>query len=311
MRTLIPALVLFALSACTCGGETPEDECATDADCTVAGETCVAGSCTGAAGCSVDAPCGDGTACVADDAGSASCEPITGDTAINDACTTDVQCSTGACSGDVCVALCSLDTGCVTGLRCVLDGFRRVCVPPLRDGVDGDVCDDPRQCLSGTCVRPPDAGTAVCTASCDDAHACADDGLCLELDDGARACLAPLADGVPCNGADVCAGGLCIEDRDGIAICASACVDDACAAGFACIDDADDNRICMPLLDDRADGEACTDLRECVSQICADFGAPFGRLCASECPDPAAERGGCDVGEACYPGPGVNLCGPV
>jgi hypothetical protein len=306
------ALVSLALAGvvdCQRGkGDVP---CAVDDDCGP-DETCIDEVCGEATVCSLDDPCSKGFACVAAEV-DGRCLFVQGGRRLTDDCTSDVECDSGACTGTVCVNGCTLDDACADGLRCVLDGPRRVCVSPLADGVDGAACTDPRDCLSGTCVRPPtpdDSGTPVCAPACDAAHACAAVGdLCLPLKEGARACLAALDDGAPClGGGDVCAGGRCIVDRDGSAICASPCVDEACADGFVCVDDADGGRICMPQRNEFADGEACVDERDCVSQICGRYAANgfAASLCASPCPP-----GGCGADRVCWEGDDVDLCGPI
>ena len=293
----------MALADCSCGAESPciASECDDG--------LCADGSC--AAACSIDAPCAEGFACVDDDTvQGAHCLPVTGNSGIADACAEDLDCASGACSGDVCVKTCTLDDACLPTLRCVLDGRSRVCVPPLDDRDDGAACADAAECRSGTCVRPPtptDDADAVCAAPCDATHACASDELCLFLLDGARACLPPLDDGTACSGANICAGGFCIADRDG-PVCASACEDGSCDGAFVCVDDDDGNAVCMPELDARADGDACVDPRECTSRICGNFidGDTAVELCASPCPPE-----GCAADQLCWEGDDVDLCGPI
>lgn len=315
--SLFAALFLFTVAGCTCEAVTPT--CGDDDDC-AGGKSCVEGACVAADGvaCSLDDPCADGFTCSADDdpGDGGACNAIVGDGNVNDACAADDDCSTGACAGDVCVTQCTLDQACAEGLRCVLDGPRRVCVLPTGDGATGDACDDARDCLSGTCARAPapsgGAADAVCAPACDDAHPCAGSDFCLALEGGARACFPAVADGAPCTSPATCAGGLCINEREGGAVCASACPapqDDAsCDDGFLCVDDADDNRVCMPLLHDFADGEDCADDRDCASFHCGRYVADGldASLCASECP---AE--GCGEGQVCWEGDDVDLCGPT
>ncbi len=325
MRSLLPAfLVLTAvagsLSGCTCGAETPV--CSSDDDC-AGGKSCVDGGCASVDGavCSVDDACEDGFTCSATDDGAGACNAIVGDGNVNDACASDDDCSTGACTGDVCVTQCTLDDACAAGLRCVLDGPRRVCVLPTGNGVTGDPCDDARDCASGTCARPPVVGDvpadAVCAPACDDDHACGGGDFCLELAAGARACFPPVVDGAPCTASGACVGGLCINEREGGAVCASACPapqDDAsCDDGFLCVDDADDNRICMPINNEFADGEDCVDDRDCASFHCGRYVAPGldESQCASPCPPGPPEGDGCGDDQVCWEGDDVDLCGPI
>jgi hypothetical protein len=187
-------------------------------------------------------------------------------------------------------------------------------VLPLDDKADGEACDDARDCASGTCVRGPGDDDAVCAGACDAAHACANDDVCLALAEGARACFAPVADGGPCSGADVCAGGRCIEDRDAGAVCASVCPApqdaDSCADGFLCVDDADGDRVCMPVRNEFAEGEACVDERDCASRLCGRYVAEGldESLCARPCP---AAPDTCGADQICWEGDDGDLCGPT
>ncbi|MDP2340740.1 MAG: hypothetical protein Q8O67_07275 [Deltaproteobacteria bacterium] len=307
MRLFIPLALCFACAGCSCDAEVPcvDDGCGDEGLCSEG--TCVAP-------CSLDAPCDDGFTCVKDASPQGShCLPITGDSDVDDACDDDQECASGACAAGRCVATCTLDVPCPAALRCVLDGPRRLCVPPAGDLDDGALCSDSAECLSGTCVRPPipvGEAAAVCAAACDVDHACDDDAdLCLALLDGGRACLPPLDDGAPCAGGDTCTGGFCIEDRAG-PICASPCDNGTCAAAtFVCVDDDEGNALCLPEFDSRADGEACTDRRECQSRTCGNFvdGGTSVELCASPCP---AE--GCGPDRVCWEADvGDDLCGPI
>lgn len=315
--TLAPCVVVVvALAAAGCPGG--EDACAVDADCDAA--VCVDGVCEAVDVCSLDELCPDGFTCQANGQANgtgAVCRPIVGIQPAGNACAVDDDCDTGACAGDVCVATCTLDDGCGGALLCVLDGPRRVCVDAADVRADGAACADPRECLSGTCVRVPPEEQAVCAPACDAAHACADPAaFCAPLaaadDDvsgGARACVVPAADGALCVDDAFCAGGRCLDD-DGVAVCASACVDDACAAGFVCVDDDAGAPVCLPERNRFDDGAACDDARDCASHICGRYVATGldVTLCASPCP---AE--GCGPDEICWvaDGDAPDLCGPV
>lgn len=315
------ALLFAALAGCV----NPQ-VCASNDDCP-AGRFCVPDASEGTsvcgAPCAADLGCPAGQACVPRDDGTleGACLALLDNVALGEACTTDRDCQSGACEGEtapVCVEQCTDDLTCQNAEeRCILDGIRRVCVPPTDDLAAGSLCEDPRQCASGTCVDPPDPSAEepappLCADNCEVADDCPRDGdACVRLLGGARACLDPLEDGLPCQASSACAGGFCLEDIDGSLKCASACVDEQCADGFACVDDTEQHRVCMPKLDSRPSGEPCTTARECASGHCAHFASEteeYGTLCA----DPCAEDGTCDGGLVCWEDDGgTDVCGPV
>jgi hypothetical protein len=273
--------------------------------------------------CAADLSCTAGKACVlrADGSYEGACLLLVDDVPIGEACTADRDCQSGACEGTgnpVCVEQCTDDLTCDDPAeRCVLAGVRRVCVPPSDELPAGAACTDARQCASGTCVNPPDPPQGaptepVCADNCKQASDCPNQGdACVRLQGGARACLVPLADGASCQAAGACAGGFCLQDIDGALKCASACVDDACADGFACVDDESGDRVCLPQLDTRAAGEPCTSARECASGHCAHFATDtqeLGTLCADAC----AGDGSCQDGLVCWQDDaGTDVCGPA
>lgn len=325
-RTLALALATTAVFVVAGGGCPSRTACENSAQC-AEGFACVPDGDEGisvcASSCAADLGCPAGQACVPRDDGSfeGACLDITGDLVAGDSCTEDRQCQTGACEGGdtaVCVEECTGDLSCTDAAnRCILDDVRRVCVPPLDDRAAGEGCADPRECASGTCVDPPDVAgedpaPPVCADNCTEASDCPDPGdACVRLVGGARACLEPLEDGLPCQSAEACEGGFCIQDVDGAFKCARACEDDTCDDGFACVDDTDGNRVCMPQLDERAAGEPCTTARQCASGHCAHFATEteeLGTLCA----DPCGAGGACEAGLVCWPDPeATDVCGPT
>jgi hypothetical protein len=264
--------------------------------------------------CAADSPCEDGFACVAVDGElEGVCLDVRDDRGVGQKCTEDRECGSGACAGAAgdqeCVETCTFEDGCGDGLRCVLDGLRNVCATPTDDREIGAACDSSLECLSGMCVVSPASDQAACVAPCGEDEDCGGD-VCVRLELGARACLESLPDGAACIAHDLCAGGFCVEDRDGVAKCASPCDAGACAPDFFCVDDEEGNDVCMPRLDDRAAGEACEINRECDSGLCRHFVADtdLGTLCADPC---AATEPVCGEGLVCWDGDEVDVCGPT
>lgn len=325
MGTLISVAVvpaaLFVAAGCP-----SRQLCSSNADCT-GGRVCAPDDAEGVSvcgpPCAADLACPAGQACVQRDDGTfeGACLEVLDDVAVGEACTGDRDCQSGACEGaanPVCVEQCTDDLSCNDASeRCILGGVRRVCVPPTGDLAAGAQCVDARECASGTCVDPPDPAEGeqappLCADNCTVANDCPRQGdACVRLLGGARACLEPLVDGLPCQASSACAGGYCLEDVDGGLKCASACVEDQCQDGFACVDDTEGHRVCMPQLDERAAGEPCTTARECASGHCAHFATTteeLGTLCA----DPCAEDGSCASGLACWEDEGgTDVCGPT
>jgi hypothetical protein len=317
LATAVAALAAAAaLAPAACG----KPSCVLDTECG-SGFVCTeepgASTRTCTQACAADLGCPAGFACVerTDGVFEGICLTLTGDRAVGEACIRDTECASGACNrGDtrsVCVETCNLLLPCEDPEeRCTLDGVRYICAVPLDDRLAGETCTDPRQCASGTCVRPPGDEPAICADNCSASVACSDSELvCVRLEGGARACLAPLEDGAACLSSETCDGGFCIEDVDGTARCASACLRGGCEDGFACVKDAERNEVCMPLLDDRASGEACSGARDCRSGHCARFVTnerDFGTLCADPC-----DEGQCEGGLVCWENPvGPDVCGP-
>lgn len=318
---ILAALVPFSsLLGC------PKPSCTSNNDC-LDGSFCTDGGDENgrfcARGCAADLACPAGQACIVRDDGSfeGACLEATDDITEGSACTGDRQCASGACLGEegnrVCVAVCEIGGTCPDpDDLCTLEGLRHVCVPPLDTRAAGEVCNSPRECLSGTCVVRADAldEPAICAEECSDAIACAAaDHVCIRLQGGARACLLPFGDGATCQANDACVGAFCVRDIDEKKKCATLCVDGACDEGFGCQTAADDagHDLCLPVLDTRASGADCASARECASGHCAHFATTdedFGTLCSDPCPS----DGECAAPLVCWDDPaGTDVCGPA
>lgn len=316
LLALVPFLSVLGCPKPSCSSN---EDCQDGSFCADAGEdgrTC-------ARGCAADLPCNAGQACIARDDGSleGACLDTTEDGVDGSGCTGDRQCASGACLGEdgnrVCVAVCEVGTACEDPEDlCTLEGLRHVCVPPLDTRAAGEVCNSPRECLSGTCVIRSDAleEPAICADACSDAVACTAEGdVCVRLEGGGRACLAPLGDGATCQANGACEGGFCVQDIDDKKKCASACDAGACAEGFGCQTsaDAEGNDLCLPVLDTLPSGDDCSNARECASGHCAHFATEdedLGTLCA----DPCGANGECAATLVCWDDPaGTDVCGPT
>ena len=209
-------------------------------------------------------------------------------------------------SGGECANLCNeADDNCNNPLGTACTADTNVCTDDVCDGNgacthpnntascdDGLFCNGADTCAGGVCTHAGDpcAGGAECTDLCNEADdncnnplgtACtADTNVCTDdVCDGAGACAHPnntasCDDGLFCNGADTCAGGVCTHAGD------------PCTSGGECTNlcnEADDN--CNNPL-----GTSCTaDTNVCTDDVCDGNGA-----CAH--PNNTAS---CDDGDLC------------
>jgi len=169
--------------------------------------------------CDLDAQCGTGPSCT--------CSPGSGCAAafLRGLCTVpcpDGQCLGASCvtlavadtSGDVarrafCLATCTVDRDCATGLVCSTlpsgsssgPRWRRACLPrgaviaPGGSCVNADGAADGARCATGTCA--PMGTLGLCSADCATDGDCPDDTACAHLTDGRYLCLPTC--GVPPN----------------------------------------------------------------------------------------------------------------
>ena len=322
-------------------------ECATDADCDDA-LACTVDACTKADGCTnTEDACFDGDPCTAD-----SCDPASGcvhapiascggcvtaaDCDDKDACNGQEACDAGACKPGAPV-VCDDGDACNGAESCV-DGACAPGTPMVCD--DGDICNGEETCAGGACAAGAsldcDDGDACTTdacaagegcvhavVTCDDGDPCTSDSCAPSAgcvyepypDCQAVTCSADedCTDHDPCNGAEVCAGGLCVpgaplacDDGDAcngeetctpdgcVAGAAPSCADgdpcttDSCDAAKGCVHAAVPG--CGGCEDDAGcgDGDACNGVETCVAGACV-AGTPVV----------------CDDGDACN---GVETC---
>lgn len=177
--------------------------------------------------------------------------------------------------------------------------------------VDNAECNRDSDCLSGHC---PDLGSGearACRSQCRTDGTC-DQGTACQQVGGYRLCL-PLQDnravGNRCGSSRQCVSGTCALDEgaDG-GVCVEQCpASGACPAGQLC---AVDGRIssrafCLPPTESLANGDDCSNGRQCVGGRCLPWGnrTQCGRACDSTC---VADAGlACVVdefaGEGCLP----------
>jgi hypothetical protein len=202
--------------------------CTNDGDC--AGGRCVDGVCC-------NAPCAQGCqACSAAKKGGGKdgeCGPVAAGSDPNDACAEEPSATcgqSGSCDGSGSCALRSKETPC------------------KEPSCDQGVADDPSRILGGQCdgfgscktvelagcgLFLCDDAPAQCKASCTGDQDCADKAFC-----GNGVCSEKLPNGAACQGANQCAGGLCV---DGF------CCNDACGDSCEACDVPSKEGTCSPL----------------------------------------------------------------
>jgi MYXO-CTERM domain-containing protein len=252
------------------------------------------------------------------------------------------SCTPYLCMGAThgCPTSCTLDSECATGNLCL----KGVCRTPLPNG---SACTAPAECASGSCPdgfccdKPCDGACDVCAKSL----GATADGTCtnvagpgspicapylckatgpacpttcaLDTDctsgnycDATKKCVAQLPKGGPCQGANQCGTGFCV---DGVC-CLSACgggVANDCQACSVITGSKDDGTCSLLTGTSCDDGDACTQKDTCQAGVCT--GSPVACVARDQChvagtcskvtgvcDDPAATDGtACDDANAC------------
>ena len=288
------------------------DGCIDDDDCSDGNacngqETCQGGNCQ--TGTSLN--CDDGNACTTDACNTSTGCVHTHNTAACDdgnACTTSDTCANGSCVGGP-APNCNDGNACTT-----------------------DACNTSTGCVHANVAQGTPCGSASDT-SCDNPDTCDGSGVCQNNHEAnGTSC----SDGVYCNGAETCQGGVCAHgvpvpaccDQnsdcnnndvcDGVESCvnhtcdlgtpldcddSNACTDDSCNSGTGCVNTPDDANSC-------SDGDACT-IDTCHAGVCTSAADASDRDgdgtpdCSDGCPeDPAKTSGG-----ACGCGVAEGSCG--
>lgn len=275
-------------------------------------------------------PCDDGLFCNGSDTcGGGTCslhagDPCAGADACNNCCNEAVDncfCPAGIICSDCGIAgcgPCDLPDSCNGSGACVQNSEPNGL--PCTD--DGNECTNDI-CQNGICTHPnAPAGTpcGIVDGDCDEPDTCNGNGICLP---NAAPNGYPCNDGVFCNGADTCSGGLCTNHAgdpcSGGAPCNNCCNEAAdsciCFPGTLCggddhnpcsnPDTCDFWGVCQP--NDKPNGASCdNDGNLCTSDVCQNAicthpNAPAGTLCGS------AMDTDCDDPDTCD---GIGVCQP-
>jgi|GEM_PF-2874972 len=240
-------------------------------------------------------PCGGGYQCAGACAvtpGSSVAVCVLKPIKIGNECSSNIRCETGVCGGNPfdkrCVALCSKDADCGSGMGCHQLGHGGICVRKS-GAAPGEMCSEDRFCASGMCVESVDGKR--CRLPC---SACAAGESCADVG-GVKACM-PLAGKLPmgasCTQKEQCATGTCAAMVPG-RMCTTACkTTKDCPCGMAC-EDKLGSKVCVPFTPKLcvANGRGCASDLMCASDRCRD----------------AVCREVCKLFEAC---PGGGVCRP-
>ncbi|MEW5853957.1 MAG: hypothetical protein AB2A00_34600 [Myxococcota bacterium] len=299
-------------------GRTSGDDCRRDSD-------CLSGHCPVLPNepracrdeCRADRTCDRNFACTRVD-NAFLCLPIVDQLATGNICQGSRQCQSGTCASlggadaGVCVDPCPEDETCPTNTTCSVDNtlaLRAFCTPPLDSRAGGEDCTNGRECSGGRCMAW--GGRTQCAGSC--RGGCFDGGVCITQEDNGQACLPLLGAGDVCGNSGECLSGNCYAVDAG-GVCVAPCGPDRhCPAGLGCTElEGSETERCIPLRDDKPEGETCGGPLDCASGRCAHFSAgsfDAGSICAAPC-----DAGACGEGQVCW---GFNadagsrgLCGP-
>lgn len=249
------------------GGDT--GTCAEIGGCMTAGEPCTTPGLSGAC-CS--------TICLQTSGEGPTCQFLGGCRVQDELCVSDGQCCSGVCEargttadGRDIMRCANADSCLPAGEVCGEGGASSNCCP----NGGGDTGCEPsgagfRRCLggeSGDCVLPG--------RECETTEDCCTDPydaiMCSPGPTGADICC--LADGEECAFGDVCCGGICVPDSEGVLRCGNMCI---------------------------PDGSACTTAADCCGCGCLPDGS--GALTCTSDPDECGPCTGPSLGEDCTPG---------
>ena len=248
--------------------------CASFGSCSTAGEPCsgegLSGSC-----CS--------TVCLDTDGTGPRCQFLGGCRVQDELCAADGECCSGVCEetdttedGRSIMRCANADSCLPAGEVCGDGGASSNCCP----NGGGDTGCEPtgtgfRRCFGGdgTCTLPGRA-CEMTEDCCTDVYP---DIMCTEGRTGTNVCC--VGDGDECAFGDVCCGGICTPDSEGVLRCGSECVPDAGACttasdccGCACVPDATGALSCSS---DPADCDACD------GPQLGEFGTADGPACCN------------------------------
>lgn len=210
-------------------------------------------------------PCDDGNACTKRDvcvAGACVAGPSDVDCTSGDECDDDDPCNgVETCVNELCregtpptcddANPCTSDA-CLPGVGCTTTA-----VPDGAPCPDATLCNGAEACRAGVCGDGPDL-------ACDDGNPCTSDSCDPLL--GCRTTVLPAgtscADADVCDGAEVCAAGVCVDGPDLDCADGDPCTTDACDPALGCTThDAPDGTTC-------SDGDACTAGDACQAGLC-------------------------------------------
>jgi hypothetical protein len=298
--------VACAMVACSSPGLEPDRDPVTPS-CVLRGEhcerdaACCSGICqNGSCSClSLSSRCAHENECCSSGSTPATCQAgfcTIGERAEGSTCTSDAECLSGACEGNLCGQrrcnfageVCRDTAQCCTGLAC--EGGE-VCTPSCV--AEGQACSTEQLCCSGLECRG-----GVCAGVCHRYDgACGQGGLlcCPGYECAGTACLRCGPEGGLCeDDDDCCAGGLCVS---GECACPSACAEDAdCCQRQVCHQGA---CRCSTL------GEHCRDNLDCCERqgLNCNDGVCRGtnsRGSGATCIDPSdCFFSGCEQGRCC------------
>jgi hypothetical protein len=159
------------------------------------------------------------------------------------------------------------------------------------------VCNDNNTCTDDGCF--PLVG---CAFQANDANACTDNDACTTDACNTGTCVSTAiacSDNDPCNGLEVCNAGTGLCDPGVLLVCddGNVCTSDACTPGVGCE--------FTPIVGPCDDGNACSSADSCFLGQCQGTLTPGAVTCNAGDGDP------CNGAEACDPGTGACLPGPV